>query len=274
MSSLLPSIPQNAPKEVQKDPILKNILQPSIREVLQQQNGDALILEMIEKAFRNQKSFNGVKTFETYTEEERRDVQIHVFETITTKYKNLSINEIIYVFKSGMSGDYGDNVYFSARSVNHWLREYSENERKKSMRAYNQALQKQAEAIKPEPTAEEKLQLQKDLLEGLANWIDKQQSLCSEWIQQGKFQAKCIEDHQYGHFWYRKLIDLGLMPEPSVLDRNTYFQKAMETTRPGDKQSEKAIMKAKGWFFKRQVYEWIKEDAPYRSMFSSINKLP
>ena len=274
MSSLLPSIPQNAPIEVQKDRILKNILQPSIREVLQQQNGDAIILEMIEKAFRNQKSYNGAKTFETYTEEERRDVQVHVFETIVTKYKNLSINEIIYVFKSGMSGDYGDNVYFSARSVNHWLREYSDNERKKSMRAYNQALQKQADAIKPEPTEAEKLQLQKDLLEGLANWIDRQQSGCSEFITLGKFQPECIDTHQYGHWWYKKLIELNLMQEPSVFDRNKYYQKALERIRPGAKQNEQEIIKAKGWLFKRQIYEWIKEDTPYRSMFTSINQLP
>jgi hypothetical protein len=229
---------------------------------------------MIEKAFRNQKSFNGAKTFETYTKEERRDVQVHVFETIITKYKNLSINEIIYSIKSGMRGDYGDDVYFSNRSVNYWLREYSENERKKSMRAYNQALQKQADAIKPEPTEAEKLQLQKDSLEGLANWIDKQQSLCSEFISLGKFQPECIDTHQYGHWWYKKLIELNLMQEPSVVDRNTYYQKALKRTSSGPKKNEKAIMKAKAWLFRRQIYEWIKEDAPYRSMFTSINKLP
>jgi len=274
MSTLLPAIPQNAPPEVQNDPIIKQFLKPSIKQILQGQNGDASILAKIGEAFSQQHTFNGAKTVDKYSEEDIARVQANVFEVIQKKYINYSLHEILYAFKCGMSGQYGEPIYFNTVSVNHWLAQYTETERKKSKREYYKALQKQADEIKPEPTEEERKQLQKGLLNGLANWIDKVQSECSELIQIGKFKPESISPHQYGHWWYKKLIELELMEEPTVVDRNTFYQKAIEQTKPGKGQHETAIMKAKNWLFRRQIYEWIKEDKPYRTMFALCDKLP
>ena len=272
MSKLLPSIPQGAPPEVHNDPGLKRILNPSIREVLEQSNGDVKILALIGNAFKQQHTYNGAKTAERYTDKDVSDVQVHVFEVLVKSYKNLTIEEIIHVFKSGMCGDYGDNAFFSARAVNDWLKLYTETERKKSMRLLIKAREKQADQIRPEPTEEERKQMQAELLEGFAKWIDKVRSECSELIESNTFSNRSVPSPQYGQFWYKKLIELGLMKEPETEDKNKYYELAIERTPLGDKQKGNAITKSKGWLVRDQVYDWIINDAPVRTLFENVCK--
>ena len=265
MSSKLPAIPGNAPELVKRDPVIQNALKPSIRELLQAENGDALILAKIGEAFLQQHTINGAKTAEKYTDQDVTNVQRQVFEKLVRNFQNLSLHEILYAFKQGMSGEYGEPYYFSAMAVNHWLKSYDDKERKKSMREYNRALQKQADEIKPEPSETEQNQMRREIFERFACWITAIEDENKNAIMSGQFKKEHVPVPMHIPYWYQKLVDLNLMGEPSTEDKNRYYEKAIEQTRPGEHQKQEAIQKAKGWFVRDHVYKWIINDTPYRA---------
>jgi hypothetical protein len=237
--------------------------------MLSNENADALILAKIGEAFLKQHTINGAKTAERYTDTDVKDVQRHVYEILLSKYSNLSMKEILYAFKRGMAGEYGEPVYFSVRAVNHWISEYIEKERKPSMRDYNKAIQQQADSIAQEPTTEEREEVRKEIFKTFADWIDKQGREVSEDIELGIFKPESINMPMHSPYWYEKLIDRGLMPEPSTEKKNVYFEKALSLTKQVKNQKDFAIIKAKGWFVRDQVFEWIINDSKYRELLTN-----
>lgn len=252
-----------------------------IRMFIQEPSGKAQLLAKISAAFSFQHTLNGARSSEKYTDQDIAMLQTNVYEIITESYLNLTVEEVFYSFKKGMSGGYGDDIYFSARNTRLWLNAYIDQERVKL--AKQSAKNLEAMNRPPEITEAEKNQARKAMFKVFCDFLDKQYLSSTDRLKEGAFCTSDVNMCIGPTYWYDKFIEFGLMDEPSTEDKNKIYAESMNkaesivissngilrpslSTHQSGKVHDNAVILSKWYFVQETIGEWFKKGVDYKGL--------
>ena len=263
---------------------IKRTLDITVREVLSHQEGPTKISKIIAGAFAKQHVYNNARTSERFTQEETGEIVYNCYK-IVSQYKYLTIEEIEYIFKQGMTGAYGEDVYFSAKAVRSWISTYCSKERPELIKNRYKKIEHLNNAPK-EISAEEQKQMRYSTFKRFCEFLESEHQKSYEMILEGEFKASNIGICLTPDYWYNKFIELGLISEPSTEEKNKAveenrlyaaeiinrrgFDKKSMTNIHGDDVTQHAITLAKWSFVRDKIYYWFMNDQPYKKIIMAF----
>ena len=245
--------------------------------------GKARILDLIQTTLTTQYTVNGVP--DKLDEHDNALLIAAIFDVIK-RNQFLTLSELQYVFSRGLTSEYGEMThFFNANNVNIWIRKYIDKERSGAAKAIAQ--QRQQDYEKPEPTEEEKQQVTEAVWNQFVEWIHRQHAAFKEAIGAGSFKASDIDDHPAAAYYYKKMVEKGLLDVPTAQEKKDavtmYIATAMvnlkgkgykPTTNGGviqptdEKVQDAAKSLAMMHFIKKRVYDWFVSDVNLEDILS------
>jgi hypothetical protein len=258
----------------------KSIIENASQSPLAKYNnpdGRSEIMSLIGTTLSFQHTINGVRTNDNLTPEEIT-MQKGAILSVVFRYGFLTKKELEFIFSRGMVGEYGErDIFFNARSVNLWIRKYIEEHRKQALAANARSLQD--DFTPPEPTDEEKSESAKAAWKRLIEYAEKCHNQAKEILLEGSFKPEALPPITGSEYYYRKLIEKGLLEEPTKERKlevmNKHKLQAIDELQKRDGRhidtSNPEIVTvckrlAMAYFVKELLSVWFLQDEDFRTM--------
>lgn len=265
-------------------PGLQMIQGQKFRQELTTLEGKQRLKGQLLKLFALQHTLNGARSVDKYEPEEIALVVKEIQTMIQDKYLNLTLDELVHICKKGMTGAYNDKVYFSAMAVRSWIEEYLKTERLKLGKELNRIRSEQNDRPK-ELTEEEKQKSKEFMFKTFLDFLDMEHQKWQERPANQKRMAEKLNICVAPSYWYHKMIQLGLMEEPSAKEKTRIFEMHIEPAKlllkerglvlsptvgniPNDKINDNAIILAKWYFVRAVIHQWFEKGVDYRQILS------